>query len=358
MSSLEKLAENLGLGEVLEPPVRVSGGLLHKMYRVVTAEGVFAIKLLNPEIMKRSDALDNMVSGERIARAFQGTLPLVSALEFEGRQVLCREGNYYLVFPWVEAASVFGSEITPEHCGIIGGILGKMHRKGQEFYAAADCATGGERSPAEAGRPEEHAREAGGEKSSVDIAQKDLWEEIRPTDAGTEEKGWIEAYQNALGDIREWSRRARASEHYLAETAVISHRDLDPKNVLWNGYQAWVIDWEAAGVCNPFQELLEVIQYWADDGSGVLDRKKYESLIGEYRKDRSTEKAGWKMVFDGSYRGMLDWLAYNVRRAQGIEAADAEERALGREQVLQTIRELYAYERKLRQLRRWIDGET
>ena len=52
----------------------------------------------------------------------------------------------------------------------------------------------------------------------------------------------------------------------LSQTMVISHRDLDPKNVMWNGSEPLVIDWEAAGYVNPYQEFLEVLNYWADDG--------------------------------------------------------------------------------------------
>ena len=55
----EKLVSNLELGNLIEEPSRVSGGLTHKMYKVVTDKSNYIVKLLNPNIMKRSTALGN-----------------------------------------------------------------------------------------------------------------------------------------------------------------------------------------------------------------------------------------------------------------------------------------------------------
>ena len=40
-------AETLKLGKVIEKPVQITGGLMHKMFKVVTDEGRYIIKLLN-----------------------------------------------------------------------------------------------------------------------------------------------------------------------------------------------------------------------------------------------------------------------------------------------------------------------
>ena len=37
-----------------QPPLRLSGGLMHKMYKLETDQGIYALKLLNPFIMQRS----------------------------------------------------------------------------------------------------------------------------------------------------------------------------------------------------------------------------------------------------------------------------------------------------------------
>lgn len=50
------VSEQLQLGKVLEKPVQVTGGFMHRMFKPVTEKGKYVVKLLNPNIMKRSDA--------------------------------------------------------------------------------------------------------------------------------------------------------------------------------------------------------------------------------------------------------------------------------------------------------------
>ena len=110
---IEKLMAMLQLGKLLEEPVEVNGGLLHKMYRVSTSNGIFAVKVLNPEIMKRADALSNMVNSERVAKAFDAIVPAIVSHEIDGRQIQKSGEYYYFLFPWIDGASVFPNEITP-----------------------------------------------------------------------------------------------------------------------------------------------------------------------------------------------------------------------------------------------------
>lgn len=46
------VAEDLQLGKVLKNPVQVTGGFMHRMFKAVTEQGSYIIKLLNPNIMK------------------------------------------------------------------------------------------------------------------------------------------------------------------------------------------------------------------------------------------------------------------------------------------------------------------
>ena len=64
MKNIEKLCSHCQLGQMIGEPRAVSGGLMHRMYRVSTNKGVYAIKQLNPDIMKRSKALGNMIFSE------------------------------------------------------------------------------------------------------------------------------------------------------------------------------------------------------------------------------------------------------------------------------------------------------
>ena len=65
------LFEQCGLGEVLPPVIPVSGGFMHRMFRVNTPEGSYAVKRLNPEIMKRPDALRNYRRAEALEKILE-----------------------------------------------------------------------------------------------------------------------------------------------------------------------------------------------------------------------------------------------------------------------------------------------
>lgn len=327
MVQIRELAEKLCLGKLTGEPSAVAGGLLHKMYRVHTDKGIFAVKVLNREIVKRPDALKNTINSELAAEAFAGEIPVIASLRIDGKQIHELNGTYYMVFPWITGKSVFPGEISGTHCRRMGKILGKLHAK--KLFL----------------------KEMEAEKAAFPLYE---WERYLQMAAQDKEE-WVSCYRNAAEDIMRWNENACRAQTYLSENVVISHRDLDPKNVMWDGGAPFVIDWEAAGYVNPYQELLEVINYWADDGNGGLVKKYFEALVGAYSRCMPLDGVEWDKVFDGSYIGMLGWLEYNVKRALGLEASDEEEMQLGREQVKGTVAALYDYAAKAELLKEWFE---
>ncbi len=325
---MNRLIEYLNLGTIVKEIVQVSGGLLHKMYHVHTDKNEYAVKVLNPEIMKRPVALQNTVNSEKIAAAFQALIPVVAALEINGKQIHELDGNHYMIFDWMEGSSIFPPMISSENCYAIGDVLGKMHHENLAIDGVI---------------PEE------------DGALMFPWDKYRELLQGYESEAWAIRYQAAFLDIKSWNQAACDAREVLAKTLVISHRDLDPKNVMWNRNEPLIIDWEAAGYVNPYQEFLEVVNYWADDGKCRLLKEHFDALFDAYAKHMKLENVDWNAVFAGSYMGMLGWLEYNVKRALGIESATADEVQLGKEQVLGTIKDLYAYQEKVLLMKRWLE---
>ena len=294
---INKLFCQLDLGEPLAAPRPVSGGYLHMMLRVENARGVFAVKALNPDIMMRPEALGNMRGGEYAALAFQNVIPLCAAIS----GVVEMDGAYFIVYPWVEGTSVFAPQITAEHCRIMGDVLGCIHR--------ADVHIPGM-------EPEQKLRQA---------------------------YDW-----SLMADERlpRWDVAALEGLRRLQAVQVISHRDLDPKNVLWQGMEPCIIDWEAAGYVNPWQELIELLNYWADD------EEKARAMIAAYGKHMDLRAADWEAALAAGMDGMLGWLHYNLRRAAGVEGTSPEDKTAGEEHVRNTLRELEQYEGRMAFLRR------
>ncbi len=297
---IAKLCRLQGLGELLAPPAPVSGGYLHKMLRVETAQGVFAVKALNPDIMMRPEALENMRRGERINSEFgmrNSELNVCASLS----GVVEVDGAYFIVYPWVEGAAVFAPEITGEHCRMMGDVLGRIHRAGVRIPGW---------------EPETALRQ---------IFDWALMEDER---------------------VPRWDAAALDGLRRLQAVQVISHRDLDPKNVLWQGMQPCIIDWEAAGYVNPWQELIELLNYWADD------EEKAREMIAAYGQHMALAGADWDAALAAGMDGMLGWLHYNLRRAKGMEGSSPEDRTAGEAHVENTLKELERYEERMALLRR------
>lgn len=350
---INKLMPALGLGNVVKDLVSVSGGLLHKMYHVTTSAGEYGVKVLNPNIMQRPHALQNTIDSEKIAKAFEGLIPLIASLEIGGQQIQYMDGAYCLVFPWMDGMSVFYGEITTKHCAAVGSILGKMQRRNLQMDGMVPEESSFQMFPW--GEMLEIIFEKMPEMRRCYKRPKQLWEYGMPSQdtMDNDNKKWVSAYQDALQDIEYWNRKACEAGEYLSQIQVISHRDLDPKNVMWKDDMPYVIDWEAAGYVNPFQEFLEVVNAWTDDGKGNLVKEKFDVLFAAYRRYMDIKDVQWDAVLNGSSIGMLGWLEYNLKRALGLEASDQDEISLGEEQVLGTIRELYTYQTKMELLRAW-----
>ncbi|MBQ6787427.1 MAG: phosphotransferase [Lachnospiraceae bacterium] len=320
------LCTKYNLGNVTSKPVMITGGLLHKMYRVVTDKGEYAIKVLNPDIMQRPDAMRNMVNSERISHALEKEIPLIAAREFDGKHVIGLDNVYYMVFDWLEGKSVFMPQITEYHCEQIGEILGKIH-------SSYLCLDGIEK-----------------EQGSRDLFDWDsLLEEAKKQDVA-----WLLAFEESILQIKEWDKQVVDSMPGLSEYQVISHRDFDPKNVMWKDDMPFIIDWEAAGYVNPFQELVEVLNYWTVDSNGDYDKGKFKAMMQAYTQNVDMSNVDWAAVLNGSFDGMLGWLAYNVKRALGLEGSSEMDKREGEEQLIGTIHELKRYEARMEQLKAWL----
>lgn len=95
---------------------------------------------------------------------------------------------------------------------------------------------------------------------------------------------WAAPLKANLDKLSCYEKQVNAAMAVLSGNIVISHRDLDPKNVMWSSEgQPVIIDWEAAGWVNPAQELMEVALYWSDFESGHIRKADFCAVIHAYR---------------------------------------------------------------------------
>lgn len=332
---LQQLCNRLQLGGLADEPYPLSGGLLHEMYAVHTDDGrKHAVKALNPVIMRRPAAMGNYVNSERIAEVAARRIPALPAKRWQGTAVIEAEGRFYLVFDWVEGIRLQANEIQPLHCAAIGSLLAELHDT--DFSELALTASYEDPAPANDWRS---------------YAQLGM-------DSGAE---WAPSLLRLSDRLHEWEEGAREAAVALAANHVISHRDMDAKNVMWQGDEPIVIDWEAAGYIHPLQDLAETALYWSA-AEGGADHGRFRAFVQGYcdrrRIGEGVFAVDWHAVLRQGFAGKLGWLAYNLRRSLGMESSSEQERLLGTEQVFATMNDMTEYADQLLLVERWLIALT
>ena len=125
---IEKLFEKIGLGGIERPIETVPGGFLHRMYKVHAGGNAYAVKHLNPLIVRRPDALSNFTAAEKLEDLIEAAgIPIVAALRFGSRKMQEVDGDLFYIFNWHTGQTTDWYHITSGQCRLVGNILGRMH---------------------------------------------------------------------------------------------------------------------------------------------------------------------------------------------------------------------------------------
>ncbi len=280
--------------EPLGEPRRLLGGYSHRMMELNTRQGRFAVKLLNPAVMRREDALANYHRAEALeARLEADGLPILPALTVNGCKMQQVDGQYAYLFPYYEGRALKNDELTPAHSRAIGQVLAQIHLVDWREEAA----TPGE--------------------ISIDWA----WYVDALQKAGETELH--SALQAARPMLEEMQRRGNEAQKRLPPWKAICHGDMDGKNVLWQEKDFRIIDLECLDFGNPAVELGQLAQSWSGMEAKNLRIPLLSAFLQGYAEAGAPLPEDWAAVYD-SNTVMLDWLAYSLRRAMGIEGAPQE----------------------------------
>ena len=314
--NIEKFCEKYNFGKVINIS-KISGGLMHKMFKVETDKGVYCIKVLNSEVMARSEAYGNFVVSELVSNlAKKNGIPVSSALDIDGNYLTKLDDMYYMAFDYVNGKTLKDDEITIEHCKKIGNVLAHIHLLDY--------------------------KEIGLQPNIVKYKRLYDWESYinNPNFSKMSYKNLFMKNYRKYNSILK-----RANERFNATNInqTICHSDMDPKNVMWNNDNPIIIDWECAGVANPERELLEDALCWSGFLSNNFSEEKFTAIFKEYFKYRNIENIEWYDVICGNLVGRFDWIKYNLERSLGIISNDEEEMKLAENEVVKTIDEINRY---------------
>jgi aminoglycoside phosphotransferase (APT) family kinase protein len=304
---VDLLCRRLQIGEPRGALASVAGGFHHRMWRLVTTRGVYAVKQLAPDTdLADRAALCRFDTAESIAEAFAGRgVATVFALRCGGGYLQRLPGAAYLVYPWCDAVALGKHRVSERHALEVAGVLAKMHRADLDVPGLASTA------------PDTHSGE-------------ELVELVRyAAQRNLPSAGALRAHLPILVGILE---KYATAQCILEEQLVVSHGDLDQKNVLWDrAGRPVLIDWESARRLNPTYEVLLEALDWSGISSR-FDGGLFEKVIAAYRAAGGrVEGRHLQAALDAIAGDWLDWLMYNLGRVVNLE--EAEQRRMGAEQA-------------------------
>ncbi|WP_214775398.1 phosphotransferase [Exiguobacterium sp. s11] len=315
------ICERFTIGQMISEPVRLTGGLMHETWRLQTTTGSYVLKRLNPDIMRRPEARNNFKMSEDVAVQASFHLAALPARRIKDQAVQTIDGSDYLLFDWIDGKTLSTDQLRSAHARQIGVQLGRLH--------GLTVATTGFLKP---------------DTSSTSIDWDGHLEEGKRQQAK-----WLQLFMEEQEQLQRIERLAQGAQKQLPVDWIVSHRDLDPKNILCTPTGPVLIDWESAGLIHRAVDVFETACYWSKQENNTFDSVRFNAFLDGYATKQRLPDVDWTHVIDSSVQGKLDWLNYNLNRSLGKSGILEAERVLGTEQILLTMKELRAHDRN-----RWI----
>ncbi len=334
-----RLCTNFALGLPVQEPQAVHGGLLHRMWHLRTTRGSFAVKQLNAVIMRKVGIRESYRLSERIAEAMVARdVPATLALKGNGEGGTVQEigDATFIVYPWVDGETLSIKAVGPKRTRMIGTILARMHsllREQPHLFPEL-------------------------EPPEWEPFSPDEWDMLT-FQAADRDIPWTPQVRHALPLLNEWSRLEAEASTLLRRTSVISHRDLDQKNVLWRDASSpVVIDWEAAGLVNPTMDVVGAALSWSGQSVQPPQEESFHALLEGYVATGGEIRDSGLVAMHGVIGNWLGWLLFNIHRSLGESVTSEEERLLGVRETTSTLSTLRALASNAEKWAVWIDRWT
>lgn len=308
------LCQKLNLGHLVSEPQMVTGGLLHRMYKVVTTEGQYAVKKMNPSIKTKENIRAKYQYTEDVAALFskQG-VPALLAYRFQNDPIIEIEDDWFMVFDWINGTTLNSEQITSEHSKKIGRLLFLIH----------------------------HLNVTSKEKwhSSFDYFPDEHWELL--LEQSKLNQSLFTAVDSFFPVLLELNQKFYHAILELNKILIISHADLDPKNVIWmQNMNPILIDWESVRPVNPTLELIACALDWSGITVGEIKVELYTDFINGYQSEGSENGRFSNDIITACYGvagNWLAWLEFNIRRALGENCVDEQDKNFGLKMSIETM---------------------
>ncbi len=311
----EKMVNKLNLGNIIEEPSRVSGGLTHRMFKIFTNKGRYIVKLLNPNIMKRPTAMENFNRADAIEEILkENDISSVYSLKFNGRKMQEIDGQYFYVYEWFDGKSLKDNEIKKYNCEEMGKVLAKIHNIELKY-------------------------------ENNELKEKNIDFKYYINFAKEKNSPIYKLIFDKLDIFNESMNKGNVAVHKLPNVKAICHNDLDSKNVMWLNDEYKIIDLECLGYSNPYLELYELALCWSGYEKCNINFDLFKAFFQAYFSNTDLDiNIDWESMYYAN-NGRLEWLEFNIKRSLMIDCDTKEEQEIGINEVKETIEHIVYYDK-------------
>ena len=297
------------LGAPIGPMIQVHGGFAHRMYRLDTDQGSYAVKELNLDDRRSTHRVEDVFRFERAA--FAAGVPMPEPIS---------AGRHTLVHRWVEGEQLPEAPVSPSYGFEIGEILARLHALEVEWPPV----------------------------SVEDPTPRD-WPELAERAAATGQPwaGELACHVETLLAIAQFVDTCERPG-----PVVLTHKDIQPWNLLVRDGRPVVLDWELSGMLDLAGELgSTALSLAKGPGFDDLQPAVFRSVLDGYVAGGGVLPPPGPSWFVFTIGGWLGHTRWNILRClDRVEAWTGPDRALSHEVVCDGLRGLPDVYARLREL--------
>lgn len=327
-NQITAICATFNLGTPIDTPSPVHGGLLHSMWRLNTTLGSYAVKQLTTDITLTPPVRHNYELSEQIASTFKTRgIPAICAFMHNNTHLFDCENNTFLVYPWVNAQTLPQNTVSKTHAIKIAHILTQLHTTNLHIPGLSE--------------PQFDVH------TNAEISA--LIEE-----SASLTLPYAHELQQHKDDLLTMNDAYQSSISTLKKLILVSHADLDQKNVLWDNQQNPIlIDWESARNINPTQEIINAAFDWSGITTDSFSTKIFFNMIIEYKNaGGAIESRMVHAALGGIFGNWINWMLFNMQRSIKIASTNSEDAAPSIQQVHQTLQTMIRLENFLPDIER------
>ena len=310
---IDFILQNYDLGQLLNSPEKLTGGLTNNSYKLNTNKEIVVVKILNSVNNHRITELE--FSEQINELAYNEGIKTLPAIKVNDKFIQNYKNINFIVYKYYDGRVILSKEIDLEKCKMLARELAKIHKLDTSKIKIPNTS----------------------QIYDKKINFSFYYEKLKNID-----EDWAIEFKNKFRTISQIYDKSYESYKKLSNQKTFTHKDLNRLNVLWKNNDFVIIDWENATFSNPSIDFFSSAWFLTDD----VKEDKYEVFAKEYFKNFKFQDS----IETVAYAGIIDeiiWLEFNLKRSLGMLSNNKNEIELGKTQIKSPITEIINYYSKI-----------